>query len=151
MPEPRLSGNALPFGDDRAKLSLGWGIYNAPLNLSLLAQVYDQQQMDTFYDPTGKIVVLGPVVSQFVLSAGGLQQPRFTISSAGWQEKFWRNTLVSLELLVRNRCHAFAFVDQQPSQPGGILLLEAHRKDRYRSPTSAVRHAFSASTALYRA
>ncbi len=54
MAEPRLSGNALPFGDDRAKLSLGWGIYNAPLNLSLIAQVYDQQQADTFYDPTGK-------------------------------------------------------------------------------------------------
>src|ERR1700738_4448853 len=32
MLEPRLSGNVLPFGDDRAKLSLGWGIYNAPLN-----------------------------------------------------------------------------------------------------------------------
>ncbi len=149
MPEPRLSGNALPFGDDRAKLSLGWGIYNAPLNLSLLAQVYDQQQMDTFYDPTGKIVVLGPVVSQFVLSAGGLQQPRFTISSAGWQEKFGRNTLVSLELLARNGFHAFAFVDQQPSQPGGIFLLEDNRKDRYRSATFSVRHVFSASTELY--
>jgi hypothetical protein len=88
-------------------------------------------------------------VSQFVLSAGGLQQPRFTISSAGWQEKFGRNTLVSLELLARNGFHAFAFVDQQPSQPGGIFLLEDNRKDRYRSATFSVRHVFSASTELY--
>src|SRR6266478_146260 len=149
MAEPWLSGNVLPFGEDRAKLSLGWGIYNAPLNLSLIAQVYDQQQADTFYDPTGKIVVLGPVVSQFVLPAGGLQQPRFTISSAGWQEKFGRNTLVSLELLARNGYHGFAFVDQQPSQPGGIFLLQDNRKDRYRSATFSVRQVFSASAELY--
>jgi Carboxypeptidase regulatory-like domain len=149
MAEPRLSGNALPFGDDRAKLSLGWGIYNAPLNLSLIAQVDDQQQADTFYDPTGKIAVLGPVISQFVLPAGGLQQPRFTISSAGWLEKFGRNTLVSLELLARNGFHGFAFVDQQPSQPGGIFLLQDNRKDRYRSATFSVRRIFSANTELY--
>ncbi len=149
MAEPRLSGNVLPFGDDRAKLSLGWGIYNAPLNLSLVAQVYDQQQADTFYDPTGKIVVLGPVVSQFVLPAGGLQQPRFTISSAGWQEKFGRNTLVGLELLARNGYHGFAFVDQQPSQPGGIFLLQDNREDHYRSATFSVRQVFSASAELY--
>jgi len=149
MAEPRLSGNALPFGDDRAKLSFGWGIYNAPLNPSLIAQVRDQQQVDTFYDPTGKIVVLGPVVSQFVLPAGGLQQPRFTISSAGWQEKFGRNTLVGLELLARNGYHGFAFVDQQPSQPGGIFLLQDNRKDRYRSASFSVRQVFSASTELY--
>jgi hypothetical protein len=79
----------------------------------------------------------------------GLQQPRFTISSAGWQEKFGRNTLVSLELLARNGSHGFAFIDQQPSQPGGIFLLQDHRQDRYRAATVSVRHVFSASTALY--
>src|SRR6266446_819736 len=44
MLEPRLSGNVLPFGDDRATLSLGWGIYNAPLNLAVIEQALDQQQ-----------------------------------------------------------------------------------------------------------
>src|SRR5580704_4166920 len=33
MAGPRLSANLLPFGDDTAKISIGWGIYNAPLNL----------------------------------------------------------------------------------------------------------------------
>src|SRR5713101_1990894 len=41
MLEPRLSGNVLPFGDDRAKLSIGWGIYNAPLNLSVIEAALD--------------------------------------------------------------------------------------------------------------
>jgi Carboxypeptidase regulatory-like domain len=151
MAEPRVSGNFLPFGGDRSKLSLGWGIYDAPLNLSQIAQVFDQQQLDAFYDPTGTIVVLGPVASRFTLPAGGLQQPRFTISSAGWQQKIGSNTLVDLELLARNGYHGFAFVDQQPSQPGGIFLLQDHRKDRYRAATISVRHVFSENADLFAA
>src|SRR6266481_965136 len=114
MAEPRLSANFLPFGDDTAKFSLGWGIYNAPLNLSVIGQVLDQRQLDSFYDPTGTVVVLGPVTSQFDLPAGGLHQPRFSISSAGWQQKLAHNTLISLELLARNGDRGFAFVDQLP-------------------------------------
>ena len=149
MAEPRLSGNVLPFGDDRSNLSLGWGIYNAPLNLSVLGEAFDQQQVDTFFNATGKVVVLGPVQSQFVLPPGGLQQPRFTISSAGWQEKFGKNTLVGLELLARNGDHGFAYVDQQPARPGGIFLLQDHRKDRYRAATFSIRQAFSGTTEVY--
>ncbi len=151
MAEPRLSANVLPFADDRSKISLGWGIYDAPLNLSLIGQASDQRQLDTFYNSTGSLVILPPVASQFVLPAGGLQQPRFTISSAGWQQKIKRNTLLGLELLARNGFHQFAYVDQQPALPGGIFLLEDHRKDRYRAATVSVRHAFSQATEVYAA
>jgi Carboxypeptidase regulatory-like domain len=149
MAEPRFSGNYMPFGDDRAKFSLGWGIYNVPLNLSLIAQVYDQRQVDTFYDVTGTVPVLPPAVTQFTLPAGGLQQPRFTISSAGWQQKIRRNTLVGLELLARNGYHQYTYVDQQPAMQGGIFLLQDHRKDRYRSATLSIRHVFSETTEVY--
>ncbi|HXY25374.1 MAG TPA: carboxypeptidase regulatory-like domain-containing protein [Candidatus Acidoferrum sp.] len=149
MTGPRLSANFLPFADDRSKLSLGWGIYNAPLNLSLIAQVFDQRQVDTFYGPTGNILPPGAITSQFALPASGLRQPRFTISSAGWQQKFAHNTLLGLDLLARNGYHGFAFVDQQPAQPGGIFLLQDHRKDRYRSATLSVRHVFSDSMELF--
>ncbi len=151
MAEPRLSANLLPFGDDRAKLSLGWGIHDAPLNLALLGQASDQRQTDTFYDSTGMVVVPPPVVSQFVLPAGGLQQPRFTTASAGWQQKIKHNTLISLELLTRDGNHQFAYVDQQPTQPGGIFLLQDHRKDRYRSATLSARHVVSENTEVYAA
>ena len=150
MAEPRVAGNVLPFGDDRAKFSVGWGIYNAPLNLALIGQVLDQQQLDTFFfDSGGNPIPPSTVTSQFVLPAGGLQQPRFTTTSAGWQEKFGRRTLVSLDLLARNGSHGFAFVDQQPSQPGGIFLLQDHREDRYRSATFSARHIFSENTEIY--
>lgn len=149
MAGPRFSANILPFGDDSSKFSLGWGTYNAPLNLSLIAQTLDQQQIDTFYNSAGNIVPPSPVVSQFLLPAHGLQQPRFTTSSAGWQQKFAHNTLLTLQLLARNGAHGFVYVDQQPSQLGGIFLLEDTRKDRYRSATLSLRHVFSESMEIY--
>jgi hypothetical protein len=142
MAGPRLSTNILPLGDDRSKISVGWGIYNAPLNLSVIGQTLDQQQIDTFYDSAGN-VSLGPVISRFVRPAGGMQQPRFMISSAGWQQKLAHNTLLGLELLARNGSHGFVFLDQQPMQPGGIFLLQATRKDRYRGAIFSIRHVFS--------
>jgi hypothetical protein len=82
MTEPRIAGSFLPWGDDRRKFSGGWGIYNAGLDLSLIAQASDQRQADTFYDIARTVQLLPPIVSQFVAPASGLHQPRFTISSA---------------------------------------------------------------------
>lgn len=143
MAEPRFSGNLLPLGDDCSKISLGWGIYNVPINPSVIGLTLDQQQVDTFFDRSGNVSSPGAVTSRFALPAEGLLQPRFTVSSVGWQQKFAHNTLFGVELLARNGYHGFAFVDQQPSQPGGIFLLEDHRKDRYRAATVSFRHVFS--------
>ena len=149
MAEPRASGNLLPFGDDRAKLSLGWGIYNAPLNLAVIEQAFDQEQIDTFFNSTGTVPVGAPAISQFVLPTRGLRQPRFTTSSAGWQQKIRRNTIVDLELLARNGYHGFVYVDQTPAVAGGTFLLQDTRKDRYRAATFTLRHIFSEDTQLY--
>jgi len=149
MAEPRVSGNVLPFGDDNTKLSLGWGIYNAPLNLALIEQSLDQQQVDTFFDSTGKVSVGVPAVSQFVTPARGLRQPRFTTTSAGWQQKIRRNTLIGIDLLARNGYHGFVYVDQNPAVMGGTFLLQDTRKDRYRSATVTARHVFSEDTQVY--
>jgi len=149
MFEPRLSGNVLPFGDDNAKFSLGWGIYNAPLNLSVIEQALDQQQIDIFFDPTGTVPVGGPAISQFMLPSHGLRQPRFTTSSTGWQQKIRRNTLLDIELLARNGYHGFVYVDQHPAQTGGTFLLQDTRKDRYRAATVTLRHVFSEDAQVY--
>jgi hypothetical protein len=151
MTEPRISASFLPWGDDRSKFSAGWGIYNAGLNLSLIAQAADQRQIDTFYDSTGTVPLLPPIVSQFVAPSAGLKQPRFTISSAGWQQKIGRRTLVSVELLSRNGYHGFAYVDQEPALRGGIFLLQDQRKDRYPSVTLSGRHVFSETTQVFAA
>jgi Carboxypeptidase regulatory-like domain len=145
--EPRISGNILPFGDNTSKISLGWGIYNVPLNLSVIGQLYDQQQIDTFFNSAG--AVTESVVSKFVLPPGSLQQPRFTNTSAGWQQKITRNTLLDVELLARNGYHGFTYVDEDPAEPGGLFALEDHRKDRYRAATISARHIFSENLEFY--
>src|SRR4030095_4959111 len=151
MAEPRISANFVPWSGGLSKPSRAWVIYNAPHNLPPISQTMAQSQLDRFYDPTGAVVVLGPVTSQFLVPSGGIHQPRFTISSAGWQQKLTRNTLVSIELLARNGDHGFAFVVLQPSRPGGIFLLEDQRKDRYRAATVSARQVFSESTELFAA
>lgn len=149
MLEPRVSGNALPFGDDNAKFSLGWGIYNAPLNLSVIEQSLDQQQVDIFFNTAGTVPAGAPAISQFVLPARGLRQPRFTTTSAGWQQKIRRNTIVDVALLARNGYHGFVYIDQNPAQVGGIFLLQDTRKDRYRAATLTLRHILSEETEFY--
>ena len=150
--EPRVAVNFLPFKDNRAKFSIGWGRYDIPLNLSSIGQAYDQQQVDILYDPTGKIPVAGPATSAFVLPTGGLpslQQPYFDIASAGWHQRIGENTLVSVELLARDQHHGLVYETLTPGQIGSDFLLQTSRRDRYRSVTVTARHTFSNAAELF--
>ncbi len=150
--QPRLALNWMPFKDNRAKFSIGWGMYDIPLNLALIGQAYDQQQVDTLYDPTGKVPVQGPATSAFVLPSGGLpslQQPYFDIASAGWQERIGQNTLVSVELLARDQHHGLVYETLSPGQIGSDFLLQSSRQDKYRAATITARHTFKNTTVLF--
>lgn len=152
MVQPRVAVNFMPFKDNRAKFSIGWGMYNIPLNLSVIEQVYDQQQVDTLYDATGKTPVTGPATSSFVLPAGGLtslQQPYFDIASVGWQERFGENTLVGVELLARDQHHGLSWQTISPGQIGSEFLLTSSRRDKYRAVTVTARHTFKNSAELF--
>jgi len=149
MVEPRAAVNYLPFSDGRGKFSIGWGIYNIPLNLSVLGQTLDQQQVDTLYNPATGAVIAGPATSTFTMPAHGLQQPFFDITSAGWQERIWKKTIVSVELLARNGHRELAFQTLNPGQIGGVFLLESTRRDKYRGATIAARHTFENGAVLF--
>lgn len=149
LAEPRVAVNFLPFKDDRGKFSVGWGMYNVPLNLSVIGQTYDQQQVDTLYDVTGTVPKAGPAASRFVLGNGGLQQPYFDIASAGWQERFAGNTILSLELLARDEHHGLVFETLTPGQIGSDFVLRTSRRDKYRGATLSARRQFSNGTVLF--
>jgi hypothetical protein len=155
MAEPRVSANYLPYADDRAKFSLGWGIYNIPLNLSVLGQTQDQQQVDTIYAygsacvPAQTVCPTGPAASRFELPSGGLQQPFFYITSAGWQQHFGGNTVVGVELLARNEQHGLVYETLSPGQIGSVFLLQSSRRDKYRSATVTARHTFANGAVLF--
>ncbi len=149
MAEPRVSANYLPYSGDRAKFSLGWGIYNIPLNLSVLGQTQDQKQVDTLFSGTTGAITEGPAASSFVLPAHGLQQPYFDITSAGWQQRFGANTVVGVELLARNEHHGLVYETLSPGQIGSVFLLQTSRRDKYRSATVTARHTFTNGAVLF--
>ena len=141
MAEPRVALNWMPFAEKTAKFSIGWGIYDIPLNLSVIGQTEDQQQVDTLYDATGAVMA-GPATSRFVLTPGTLRQPYFDITSAGWQRRFGERTIVSVELLARNQHRGLAFETATPGQIGSEFLLQSTRRDKYRGATISARHSF---------
>ena len=154
--QPRAAVNYLPFADGRGKFSIGWGIYNIPLNLSVLGQTQDQQQVDTlfFYGnqcaPPQTVCTQGPATSTFVMPTHGLQQPFFDITSAGWQERIWKKTILSVELLARNGHRELAFETLNPAQQiGSVFLLQSTRRDKYRGATVSARHTFEKGAVLF--
>jgi len=147
--EPRASATYLPFSDGSAKFSVGWGIYNIPLNLAVIGQTQDQWQVDTLYNPSTGAITAGPATSRFVLPAGGLQQPYFDITSAGWQQRFGSNTIVSVELLARNGHHGLVYETVTPGQIGSEFLLQTSRRDKYRAATVSARHTFANGASLF--
>ncbi len=155
MVQPRATVNFLPFSDGRGKFSIGWGIYNIPLNLSVLGQTQDQQQVDTLYfygsqcNPPQAVCTTGPASSTFTMPANGLQQPFFDITSAGWQERIWKKTILSVELLARNGHRELAFETVNPGQIGSVFLLQSTRRDKYRGATMSVRHTFEKGAVLF--
>ncbi len=150
--QPRLAMNFLPFSDNRGKLSLGWGRYDIPLNLSVIGQAYDQREVDTLYDPAGTAPIQGPATGQFALPPGGftqLQQPYFDIVSAGYQQKVGKNTLMSVEFLARDQHHGLVYETLSPGQIGSELLLQTSRRDKYRGVTVSARHTFANTAVLF--
>jgi len=149
LAEPRVAANILPFRDDRAKLALAWGIYGQAVPLELLGQALDQQRSDTFFNSTGRTVVLGPVLSRFALPSGGLKQPRFYTTSVEWVEKIGGGTFAGVHLIARNEHSGLAYEDLVPSQPGGVFLLQNNRRDRYRAAEVSLRHSFRSQAEIF--
>jgi hypothetical protein len=90
-----------------------------------------------------------PATSTFTMPANGLQQPFFDITSAGWQERIWKKTILSVELLARNGHHELAFETLNPGQIGSVFLLQSTRRDKYRGATMSVRHTFEKGAVLF--
>lgn len=150
MIEPRIALNILPFPGESTKLSLAWGVYNQPLNLSLLGQALDQQQSDTFFDARGRVISPGTFISRFVVPASGLSQPRVYTSSVEWSQKISNRTSTGIHMMARDGRREFAYEDLgRPGRPGAVFILANERRDRYRSAEIYLRHSFSDTAEIF--
>lgn len=140
--QPRISANYLPFHSNATKLSVGWGRYFQPLDLTLIGQALDQLQSDSFYDPTGTIVTSGPFVSRFAPPAAHLQMPSFDTASAELQQRINAKTFASIGFTDRRGRNGLAYENILPGQQATVFQLESQREDTYRAAEVSLRRQF---------
>ncbi len=142
-PSPRVSANFLPLEHHRTKFTVAWGIYLQPVTLSILGPAYDQQRIDTFFEPAGGDPIFGPVQSRFVLPDESLKQPQYHTTSAGWEQYLGRNTQIGLNFTRRGGRYGLAY-EKANSNPGeNIFVLQNNRGDYYRAVQFSFRHSFT--------
>lgn len=148
LPQPRLTLNYMPMADNRSKLSVGWGMYSIPLNLSMAGLTQDQHEVDTTYAADGITPVVNGAVSQFVLGENW-KMPYFDIASVSWEQQIGARTLVTLDALARDEHHGLVYETVTPGQVGSDFLLETTRRDRYKALTVSAKHIFENGAFLF--
>jgi hypothetical protein len=136
--EPRLAMNWVPEEDGRMKFTLAWGEHYQPIYLAALAQGFDQQRTDVFFDSTGLIPLGPPRVTSFVTPLNGLKQPRSYNTTAEWDERFFASTYIGMAFLLRESRDGLAW----QTLPSETLLLQNGRNDRYIAGEAWIRHTF---------
>jgi hypothetical protein len=139
---PRIAANIVPWRDERAKLVIAWGSYTQPLRMDILGPAFDQQRVDTFYDPSGKNLLFGPVASRFALPIAGLRLPHFYTTSVEWIQRIGQNTYAGANLIFREERDGFAYEPQPSIDNTGLFLLQNNRGDRYRAVQISLRRTF---------
>ena len=150
--QPRGGAELDAVGRRRAKFSIGWGMYDIPLNLSVIGQTKDQQEVDTLYDPTGTIVLRGRRRAGLCCRRAACKVCSSRISilrarggSSGLEKTRW----CRVELLARDQHHGLVYETVSPGQIGADFLLQSSRRDKYRGATVTARHTFKNTAVLF--
>ena len=125
LPQPRFFLNWIPTATN--KFSMGWGLYDQPVYLSLISQSGDQQRID--FLNTGLPV---PIVTSFSLTSS-LHEPYFQTISAEWQRAWNTQTLSSVNFIERHQMNGLVYENLSPNPFRQDLQLDNSRRDRYRS------------------
>ncbi len=142
LTSPRVAANLVPWSDERAKFTAAWGIYYQPIRLDNVSPSFDQQRLDTFYDASGKTIVLGPVTSLFSLPPGGLKLPHFYTTSLEWDQRIGRNIYAGANLIFRSERDGLAYELQPSVESIRSFLLQNNRRDSYRAAQFFLRDTF---------
>jgi hypothetical protein len=145
---PRIAANFLPFDNSNTKLTAAWGVFLQPLMFSSFGPAYDQRRFDVFYDNTGKIPILGPVISTFALPTDHLKQPRFHTLSLGWEQIVGKKTQIKTNFIHRSERLGLAYEKTAGNPDENFLILQNNRRDHYRSFQVSLRHSFNDKTGI---
>ncbi|HMF01180.1 MAG TPA: TonB-dependent receptor [Terriglobia bacterium] len=131
--QPRLIMNWVP--QPSTKFSAGWGLYYEPIYLSLIAQSYDQQRIDSFGPPATTILTSFSDRTE-------LNQPYFQTASAEWQQRWGSRTTSAVHVMERDQRDGLVYDNISTDPLRQDLELTNTRRDRYRAVDVSVRRSF---------
>ena len=131
--QPRLILNWIP--QPSTKLSTGWGLYYQPVYLSLIAQSYDQQRIDSFGPSTHNILTS-------FSARTALNQPYFQTVSAEWQQQWGNRTTSAIHVMERDQRYGLVYDNLSIDSLQQDLELTNTRRDRYRAVDISLRRSF---------
>jgi hypothetical protein len=133
----------VPWRDDGTKLTIAWGIYYQPIRLDSVGPCYDQQRLDTYYDPSVNTIVLNRVTSFFTLPSTGLKLPYFYTASLEWVQRIHRNIHAGAGFSFRNGRNGLAYELQPSVESTRFFVLQNNRRDTYRAMQFFLRGTFA--------
>jgi hypothetical protein len=144
---PRLASTLLIKRNGDSKVSWGVGVYRDPSNLDILTRSLTGTRTDSFYDPTGLILLQPPVLSTFAINPAQLRFSYVTNASAAFEQKLAGTTYLRLEFVDRRARDVWTFINPGastlPDGPfAGQFTLTNDRHDHYDAATLALRHVF---------
>jgi hypothetical protein len=121
--QPRFIVNWSPVNS--TKFSLGWGLYDQPIYLSLIAQSRDQQRVDVL-----STTPVTPIVTSFS-RPGELHEPRVQTVSVEWQKTWNAQTTSSVHFMRRQQRNGLVYENASGNPFRQDLRLNNGRHDRY--------------------
>jgi hypothetical protein len=134
LPQPRFFVNWIP--QSTTKFSLGWGLYDQPVYLSLIGQSRDQLRIDVL-----STAPVTPIVTSFSLTSG-LHEPYFQTLSAEWEKAWNAQTLSSVHFIERHQTNGLVYDNRSADPFDQFHQLRNTRRDRYRSVDVSLRRSF---------
>jgi hypothetical protein len=125
LPQPRFVVNWIPQNTN--KFSLGWGIYDEPLYLSLIGQSQDQRRIDIL-----STVPTSPIITSYS-STAGIREPYFQTISAEWEKAWTPEVLSDIHFIEREERNGLVYENLSADAFRQDLQLTNNRRDRYRS------------------
>ena len=146
---PRLAGAYVLDNSGNTKLSAGAGLVYDATDLILIARPHAGARQDYFFNPAGQptdlsgapILTPSPVLSSFTVNRQNLEAPRFLNWSVALEKKLPASIFMKAEFLQRRGAHDFVY-NTPNNLPGGNLILQNTRDDRYNAFQLTLRRSF---------
>ena len=149
---PRFAASFTPSERETTKIVAGAGIYYDQTNIDLYTQPLAGTRIDSFYDPTGTILVRPAVESVFQIGRQGVDKPWFLNWSAGIEQKLPRSFFLRAEFLQKRGYNGWTYVNPCSGPAGcfaGQFTLESVREDRYNALMLSIQRRFKGGHVIY--